>query len=101
MRLRLHLQSIFMLRKHESPSRSFRSGVIRIYALLVSGTIAVWISTLVAFRNDVILLGTAFLAFSLGLRHAVDADHITAIDNVTRTHRSGCTDGIKLLPLYS
>jgi len=30
------------------------------------------------------LLGTALLAYSLGLRHAVDADHIAAIDNVTR-----------------
>jgi high-affinity nickel-transport protein len=29
-------------------------------------------------------LGTAFLAYSFGLRHAVDADHIAAIDNVTR-----------------
>jgi high-affinity nickel-transport protein len=31
-----------------------------------------------------VLLGTAFLAYSFGLRHAVDADHIAAIDNVTR-----------------
>ena len=30
------------------------------------------------------LLGTAFLAYTFGLRHAVDADHIAAIDNVTR-----------------
>jgi high-affinity nickel-transport protein len=30
------------------------------------------------------VLGTAFLAYSFGLRHAVDADHIAAIDNVTR-----------------
>ena len=30
------------------------------------------------------LLGTAFLAYGFGLRHAVDADHIAAIDNVTR-----------------
>jgi nickel/cobalt transporter (NiCoT) family protein len=29
-------------------------------------------------------MGTAFLAYSFGLRHAVDADHIAAIDNVTR-----------------
>jgi len=29
-------------------------------------------------------LGTALLAYSFGLRHAVDADHIAAIDNVTR-----------------
>ena len=26
-----------------------------------------------------VLMGTAFLAYSLGLRHAVDADHIAAI----------------------
>jgi len=31
-----------------------------------------------------LLLGTALLAYSFGLRHAVDADHIAAIDNVTR-----------------
>jgi high-affinity nickel-transport protein len=29
-------------------------------------------------------LGTGVLAYTLGLRHAFDADHITAIDNVTR-----------------
>jgi high-affinity nickel-transport protein len=37
-----------------------------------------------AFAGHPALLGTAFLAYSLGLRHAVDADHIAAIDNVTR-----------------
>ena len=31
-----------------------------------------------------VLLGTAFLAYGFGLRHAVDADHIAAIDNATR-----------------
>jgi high-affinity nickel-transport protein len=29
-------------------------------------------------------LGVAFTAWTLGLRHAFDADHISAIDNVTR-----------------
>jgi high-affinity nickel-transport protein len=29
-------------------------------------------------------LGTGLLAYALGLRHALDADHIAAIDNVTR-----------------
>jgi high-affinity nickel-transport protein len=38
----------------------------------------------VAFRHYPLLLGTALLAYSFGLRHAVDADHIAAIDNVTR-----------------
>jgi high-affinity nickel-transport protein len=42
----------------------------------------VW--ALVAFRDFPLLLGTAFLAYSFGLRHAFDADHIAAIDNVTR-----------------
>ena len=30
------------------------------------------------------MVGTALLAYTFGLRHAVDADHIAAIDNVTR-----------------
>lgn len=33
------------------------------------------------------LLGTGVLAYSLGLRHAFDADHIAAIDNTTRAFR--------------
>lgn len=37
-----------------------------------------------AFHGHPVPLGTAFLAYSLGLRDAVDADHIAAIDNVTR-----------------
>jgi high-affinity nickel-transport protein len=36
------------------------------------------------FQHYPLLLGTALLAYSFGLRHAVDADHIAAIDNVTR-----------------
>merc|ERR1740130_1340429 len=31
-----------------------------------------------------VVLSHAFLAFMLGLRHAVDCDHLAAIDNVTR-----------------
>jgi nickel/cobalt transporter (NiCoT) family protein len=31
-----------------------------------------------------LLLATALIAYGFGLRHAVDADHIAAIDNVTR-----------------
>jgi high-affinity nickel-transport protein len=37
-----------------------------------------------AFATRPLLLGTALLAYTFGLRHAVDADHISAIDNVTR-----------------
>jgi high-affinity nickel-transport protein len=35
------------------------------------------------------LVGAAMLAFTLGLRHAFDADHIAAIDNTTRKLASG------------
>ncbi|HEV2359725.1 MAG TPA: HoxN/HupN/NixA family nickel/cobalt transporter [bacterium] len=39
---------------------------------------------LAAARAHPALLGMGFLAYTLGLRHAFDADHITAIDNVVR-----------------
>jgi len=61
-----------------------RSRVIGIYSLLLVFNLAAWAWALVAFHRFPVLLGTAFLAYSLGLRHAVDADHIAAIDNVTR-----------------
>src|SRR6202044_2223532 len=43
-----------------------------------------WVWGLFAFPNRPALLGTAFLAYIFGLRHAFDADHIAAIDNVVR-----------------
>ena len=55
-----------------------------IYAILAAANVAAWAWALVAFRHFPVLLGTALLAYSFGLRHAVDADHIAAIDNVTR-----------------
>jgi high-affinity nickel-transport protein len=58
--------------------------VAGIYALLLVFNVAAWLWAFVAFRHFPLLLGTAFLAYSFGLRHAVDADHIAAIDNVTR-----------------
>jgi high-affinity nickel-transport protein len=51
---------------------------------LVGFNLAVWLWAIVAFHPYPLLMGTALLAYSLGLRHAVDADHIAAIDNVTR-----------------
>ena len=61
-----------------------RGKVIGIYALLAVVNIGLWIVAVVTFHGYPLLLGTAFLAYSFGLRHAVDADHIAAIDNVTR-----------------
>jgi high-affinity nickel-transport protein len=61
-----------------------RGKVIGIYTVLLAFNAIAWLWALVAFRHFPLLLGTAFLAYSFGLRHAVDADHIAAIDNVTR-----------------
>jgi high-affinity nickel-transport protein len=61
-----------------------RGKVLGIYCVLLVFNLAAWLWAILAFRNFPVLLGTAFLAYSFGLRHAVDADHIAAIDNVTR-----------------
>ncbi len=63
---------------------NLRGKIIGIYATLVSVNIAAWIWAIVALHDFPVLLGTAMLAYSFGLRHAFDADHIAAIDNVTR-----------------
>jgi high-affinity nickel-transport protein len=55
-----------------------------VFALVVVFNIAAWSLALLLFGHDSLLMTSAGLAFSLGLRHAVDADHIVAIDNVTR-----------------
>jgi nickel/cobalt transporter (NiCoT) family protein len=55
-----------------------------IYGVLAAINILAWIWAVVAYRHHPVLLGTALLAYGFGLRHAVDADHIAAIDNVTR-----------------
>jgi nickel/cobalt transporter (NiCoT) family protein len=63
---------------------NLRAKAIGLYVLLIGANIAAWLWALSAFRNYPILIGTAMLAYTFGLRHAVDADHIAAIDNVTR-----------------
>lgn len=64
--------------------KASRAKLIAIYAGLIGVNIAAWIWAIIAFADHPVLLGTALLAYSFGLRHAVDADHIAAIDNVTR-----------------
>ncbi len=65
-------------------SLDVRRKVIRIYAVLLALNAVAWILAFAAFAKNPVLLGTALLAYTFGLRHAVDADHISAIDNVTR-----------------
>jgi high-affinity nickel-transport protein len=58
--------------------------VIGMYLFLALANILLWVLALTLFHHYPLLIGTALLAYSFGLRHAVDADHIAAIDNVTR-----------------
>ncbi len=61
-----------------------RSRVVLLAGVLLGCNLLVWLWALEALRQHALLLGTALLAYGFGLRHAVDADHIAAIDNVTR-----------------
>lgn len=61
-----------------------RRRVIAIYCLLALFNIGAWVWAFIAFHAHPLLLSTGLLAYGFGLRHAVDADHIAAIDNVTR-----------------
>jgi nickel/cobalt transporter (NiCoT) family protein len=63
---------------------TLRTRLTILYTSLVGANVAVWLWAFMLFSADSVKLGTALLAYSLGLRHAVDADHIAAIDNVTR-----------------
>lgn len=64
---------------------STRTKILVMYALLLAANALVWILAFAFFSpRHAVLLGTAILAYTFGLRHAVDADHISAIDNVTR-----------------
>ncbi|WP_296513377.1 HoxN/HupN/NixA family nickel/cobalt transporter [Rhodopseudomonas sp.] len=61
-----------------------RSPSVGLFAVLIGCNVAAWIWALVICQGRPALLGTALLAWVFGLRHAVDADHIAAIDNTVR-----------------
>src|ERR1700745_4337960 len=63
---------------------NIRGRIAAMYALLAVFNLGAWAWAFMAFHGRPMMVGTAFLAYSFGLRHAVDADHIAAIDNVTR-----------------
>ena len=58
--------------------------IVPIFVLLIAANLAAWGFAWNAFAGQPALLGTALLAWVFGLRHAVDADHIAAIDNSVR-----------------
>ena len=68
----------------DDASSDQRTKIGALYAFLLVGNALVWAWAVIALAGRPTLLGTAVLAYVLGLRHAVDADHIAAIDNVVR-----------------
>ena len=67
-----------------SPDTDLRRRLILLFAVLVGANLLAWTWAFIALRENAVLFGSAVLAYTFGLRHAVDADHIAAIDNSTR-----------------
>lgn len=63
---------------------STKKKIIGIFSFLLVVNVLLWIVVVYASRQYITLLSFALLAYGFGLRHAVDADHISAIDNTTR-----------------
>src|SRR5579863_4124610 len=78
---RPHPMSLSLFNDQDANLRGKTAGI---FVLLVAANVLAWLWALIAFHDYPVLIGTAFLAYTFGLRHAVDADHIAAIDNVTR-----------------
>lgn len=57
---------------------------IRVIALLVCVNLLVWAAVAVVLHFHPAMISPAVLSYTLGLRHALDADHISAIDLMTR-----------------
>ncbi|WP_257166941.1 HoxN/HupN/NixA family nickel/cobalt transporter [Bradyrhizobium sp. SRS-191] len=64
--------------------RTERARSAALVAGLVLANALAWAWAFALYADRPSIVGTALLAWLLGLRHAVDADHIAAIDNVVR-----------------
>ncbi|WP_339027226.1 HoxN/HupN/NixA family nickel/cobalt transporter [Bradyrhizobium symbiodeficiens] len=64
--------------------RAVEPGTVVLFGGLIAANIAAWAWAFASFGDRPTVLATALLAWVFGLRHAVDADHIAAIDNVVR-----------------
>ncbi|MDA8504292.1 HoxN/HupN/NixA family nickel/cobalt transporter [Citrobacter sp. Awk 2] len=61
-----------------------RPNLILLVVFLIGSNIVAWLWAFTAFRHNTSLLALSLIAWCYGLRHAVDADHIAAIDSATR-----------------
>jgi nickel/cobalt transporter (NiCoT) family protein len=57
---------------------------IRIIAILCAVQIIVWVAVAIVLHSHPLLSSSALLSYTFGLRHALDADHISVIDLMTR-----------------
>ena len=71
--------------------RPYAFRVSFVFLILIAANIAAWLWAWSTFAGQPVLLGTALLAWVFGLRHAVDPDHIAAIDNVVRAQMQTTT----------
>jgi len=62
----------------------FEPGSVVLFGGLIAANVAAWAWAFALFADRPAVMATALLAWVFGLRHAVDADHIAAIDNVVR-----------------
>jgi high-affinity nickel-transport protein len=77
-------RSAFPRTVFDDRAKNVRPKVIGLYLVLIAANLLAWAWAFAAFYGYPLLLATALIAYGFGLRHAVDADHIAAIDNVTR-----------------
>src|SRR5271157_1288788 len=58
--------------------------IVTVYGAIAAATTVGFLLLLVVARSFALFLPLGVLSYTLGLRHGVDADHISAIDNTTR-----------------
>jgi nickel/cobalt transporter (NiCoT) family protein len=75
---------MFTFFKSLSVASPVRSKIILLALLIATFHLVLFISVILNAHQYPLLSGLALLAYGLGLRHAVDPDHIAAIDNTTR-----------------
>jgi high-affinity nickel-transport protein len=64
--------------------RAANPGAVALFGGLILANVAAWAWAFALFADRPAVMATALLAWVFGLRHAVDVDHIAAIDNVVR-----------------
>ena len=70
-----------MLQLTKEPTRAggLSGRLIAVYAVLAALNVGGWLWAFACFARQPELLGIALVVYGLGLRHAIDADHLKAI----------------------